>query len=323
MKNILKELHEPCLNQYGFERVENVEGFNDIGMCYKVSSDIGKGYYWVYAKENLFSISIHDLVLYEDYFMKYQQPRYLSISYYDSVSGEELKPYKRINANCIRSRISENDLYQAIYHKSIPINSIDIDISPDYYEEYLNNKYPKGFQNSKNAFLSIDGLTDFPELVFSLRQIRNFKGCGDVAALYYESKVAEIISLIAEKNKSLNDLKTEKILSKQDIERLESARSYIDDHFAFEIYLEDLAKIAYMGTTKLKYSFKKAYHCTITEYIQNKRMAQAEHLLSNTDFTISQIAQIVGYNHFGRFSNLFKRSTGLLPSEYRKLVTKS
>lgn len=320
MKNILKELHEPCLNKNNFERVENVNGFNQSGICYRVPPRIGNGYYWVYGKQNLFSISIHDFVLYEDYLVNYEQPKFLGISYYDSVSGEELNPYKRINANCIRSRISEKNLYKAIYHRNIPIRSIDIDMSPDYYEEYLNNTYPGEFNNPQNVFLGINGMTDFPELIFSLRQIRNFKGSGAAAELYYTGKVSEIISLIAEKSKSLNNLKSEKPLSAQDQERLESVRSFIDDHFAFEIYLEQLARIAYMGTTKLKYSFKRAYHCTITEYIQNKRMAQAEYLISNTDFSINQIAQIVGYNHAGRFSSLFKRCTGLLPSQYRKLV---
>jgi AraC-like DNA-binding protein len=45
-----------------------------------------------------------------------------------------------------------------------------------------------------------------------------------------------------------------------------------------------------MGTTKLKCTFKEVYKCTITQYIQNRRMSQAEHLLSNTDFNIGQVA---------------------------------
>ncbi|WP_459253870.1 helix-turn-helix domain-containing protein [Haloimpatiens myeolchijeotgali] len=74
-----------------------------------------------------------------------------------------------------------------------------------------------------------------------------------------------------------------------------------------------------MGTTKLKTTFKNVYKCTITEYIQNRRMGQAEHLLANTDFDIKQIALIVGYKSAGRFSELFKRSTGLQPTKYREL----
>ena len=74
-----------------------------------------------------------------------------------------------------------------------------------------------------------------------------------------------------------------------------------------------------MGTTKLKSSFKKAYGCTITEYIQQRRMSQAEYLLTSTDLSIGQIAQTVGYSTSSRFAELFRMSTGLLPGEFRKV----
>ena len=86
--------------------------------------------------------------------------------------------------------------------------------------------------------------------------------------------------------------------------------------------MERLAKIACMGTTKLKASFKQLQGCTITEYIQERRMSQAEHLLINTDFTMGQIAEMIGYSTSSRFAELFKKSTGLLPMDYRKMTTK-
>ena len=42
-------------------------------------------------------------------------------------------------------------------------------------------------------------------------------------------------------------------------------------------------------------------------------MSQAEHLLINTDFTIGQIAQMIGYTISSRFAELFRKSTGSLP----------
>ena len=50
-------------------------------------------------------------------------------------------------------------------------------------------------------------------------------------------------------------------------------------------------------------------------------MSQAEHLLIHTDFTMGQIAQMIGYTTSSRFAELFKKSTGLLPMEYRRLAT--
>ena len=76
--------------------------------------------------------------------------------------------------------------------------------------------------------------------------------------------------------------------------------------------LERLAKIACMGTTKLKTSFKQLQGCTITEYIQQRRMSQAEHLLIDTDFTMGQIAEMIGLLYFSsRFCGI------LFSQEYR------
>ena len=49
-------------------------------------------------------------------------------------------------------------------------------------------------------------------------------------------------------------------------------------------------------------------------------MSQGEHLLINTDFTMGQIAQMIGYTTSSRFAELFKKSTGILPIEYRKIA---
>ena len=50
-------------------------------------------------------------------------------------------------------------------------------------------------------------------------------------------------------------------------------------------------------------------------------MSKAEYLLSCTDLTINQIAQTVGYNSASRFSELFRKSTGILPNEYRIIAS--
>jgi AraC-like DNA-binding protein len=165
----------------------------------------------------------------------------------------------------------------------------------------------------------VDGEEDFPELVFLLRQIRNYRGSGISAKLFFEGKVKEALSHIVEKTKLESQIHTTKILPGQDLDGLASVISCINERFSSDLHLEQLARIACMGITKLKYTFKHAYHCTITEYIQNKRMNHAEHLLANTDLYVNQIAQIVGYRNAGRFCELFRKNTGLTPSEYRKL----
>lgn len=114
--------------------------------------------------------------------------------------------------------------------------------------------------------------------------------------------------------------KKERPLSAEDICGIENAVSYINDHYAFNIPLERLASIACMSVSKFKTCFKTQMNSTVTEYIQARRMSQAEHLLIDTDFTMGQIAQMIGYTISSRFAELFRKSTGILPIEYRKIA---
>jgi len=141
------------------------------------------------------------------------------------------------------------------------------------------------------------------------------------AKLFFEGKVAEAVSLIVEWRKSPT-IKQElhRRLSSQDIYQIEMLTSFLNDHYAQDTSLKQLVKIACMGTTKLQTAFKKYHGCTITAYIQQRRMSQAEYLPANTDLTIGQIGESVGYSKASRFSELFRKSTGLLPGEFRKMA---
>lgn len=317
--NIITDYYEPLLANNHFIPADNIQEFNSAGQCWKLSPEVGEGFYWVYAKENLYDIKIHDFYLYEDFFMEFTLPECLSITQYESISGEELNPYRRLFAGCIKTFIGGYEPYKALIHKKIPICSIGIEVMPAYYEDYLQKQYPCDYINPLAAFKQVDQTMDFPAMAKLLYEVKQYRGDGIAAGLFYEAKVAEAVSLVVEEQKKLLSRK-EKQLTASDIAQLENVIAYLNDHYAFDVPLDRLAKIACMGTTKLKSSFKQMQGCTITEYIQQRRMSQAEHLLIDTDFTMGQIAEMIGYSTSSRFAELFRKSTGLLPIEYRKMA---
>ena len=254
--------------------------------------------------------------------LEFSLPECLSITRYDSISGEELSPYRRLSAGCIKTFIGGYTPYKALIHKNIPIRSIGIEITPAYYEDYLQRLYPEAQINPVEAFQKIDQTSYFPEMSRLLTEIKNYRGEGVAAKLFYEGKVAEAVSMVVEYQKKHSEKITQK-LSRQDIESIQTVASYLGDHYASDISLERLTQIACMGTTKLKSCFKKYYDCTITEYIQQRRMSQAEYLLAYTDLSVGQIAQTIGYSTSSRFAELFRKSTGSLPMEYRKMAQKN
>lgn len=135
-------------------------------------------------------------------------------------------------------------------------------------------------------------------------------------ALYYEGKVFEAMGLIVERTKSY-PCAPRRPVAATDREHILAITSYIDDHCASNLHIADLAHMACMGPTKFKECFKAVTGSTLTQYIQGRRICQAELLLRQPEFSIEQIAHAVGYSCAGRFSELFRREIGLLPSEYR------
>lgn len=318
----LDECYDGLLTDNGFSVDENNHDYPPSGTTYRLSNNIGEGYYWIYSKKDLFDIRIHDFAFKEDFFFDFDLPGCLSITQYESISGEELNPYRRINAGCIKTFVGGEKAYKALIHKRIPVKAIGIEIMPAYYEEYLKNEYPGEYINPLEAFKTIDQTTNFPEMQKLLHEVLNYRGQGIAASLFYEGKVAEAVSLMVEEHKKLLN-QTKRHLSNEDIQQLENVVSYLNDHYAYDISLERLSKIACMGTTKLKTSFKLLKGCPITEYVQNRRMSQAEQLLANTDFTIGQIAKMIDYSTSSRFAKLFKKYTGILPIDYRKIIQKN
>lgn len=201
----------------------------------------------------------------------------------------------------------------------MPLKSVSIEIFPAYYQQYLQEAFPAEYQNPYKTFQEIDQTNDFPEMVTLLRQVESYRGDGMAAKLFYRSKVSEAVALMIQHSKD-HPCKEPSPVSQEDREALGNIAAYMNDHYNRTILLEQLAKIACMGTTKLKKTFHQVYGCTITEYIRQRRLSQGENLLATTDFPIEQIALTVGYSNAGRFSKDFRNSTGLNPFEYRKLA---
>ena len=317
---ILKK-YNTLLTESSFIPIPSCAQFSPAGSSWQLSPALGGGYYWLYAQKDLFDIKIHDFYFDNDFVLNFDIPEGISITRYDSISGEELNPYRRLSAGSIQTIVGGKQNYKAIIHKRIPTHSVGIEVFPAYYEDYLKKQHPDAYFDLPTAFQCVDQAADFPAMSKLLFEIENYRGEGVAAALFYEAKVTEAIALVVD-NQKKQAAKNAHPLSKADMEGLENVAGYITDHYAFDIPLSRLASIACMSESKLKASFKRQFGCSVTQYIQGRRMSQAEHLLINTDFTMGQIAQMIGYTTSSRFAELFKKSTGILPIEYRKIARK-
>jgi two-component system response regulator YesN len=99
------------------------------------------------------------------------------------------------------------------------------------------------------------------------------------------------------------------------------AEHFIIDHFREQdLYLSAVCKAIAVSSSYFSPLFKKYTGKTFVEYLTAKRIEKAGELLRCSDLKQYEIADAVGFNDPHYFSIIFKKITGLPPSEYRKQV---
>ena len=97
----------------------------------------------------------------------------------------------------------------------------------------------------------------------------------------------------------------------------------IDSDLSADLTLSSLATNQNVTPPYLSSIFKKETGQTISEYIRNRRMAHASHLLATTHLQIQTVALHCGIMDVQYFSKIFKRHTGKTPKEYRESAKRS
>jgi len=95
-------------------------------------------------------------------------------------------------------------------------------------------------------------------------------------------------------------------------------KKYIDDHYFEDLTLENISEKLNISLSYLCNVFKKTTGYTPNQYMTNRRIGEAQALLINTDYSITDIAFMVGYHDSNYFSTIFTRTVGMSPLKYRK-----
>ena len=102
-------------------------------------------------------------------------------------------------------------------------------------------------------------------------------------------------------------------------EIMNSALTYINQHFREDISLEDVASFA--GFSKYYFSriFKQFFGCTFSECLLRKRLNVASDLLARTGTPILSIAKESGFGSVATFNRVFREQKHCTPTQYRAI----
>ena len=108
------------------------------------------------------------------------------------------------------------------------------------------------------------------------------------------------------------------MLKSDSVKGIDAAVKYLRENCTAPISIEELAEISFISPSHLFRLFKEKLGVTPIEYKNSLRIEKAKLLLFDPECTVSEIADILGFDNACYFTRIFKKSTGLSPLQYRK-----
>lgn len=140
-------------------------------------------------------------------------------------------------------------------------------------------------------------------------------------AYYLKVKVLELLMFL--NHVSVQDYQEERrYFARNQVQKVKKIQTYMTADLRNHYTLQELSEKFEIPLTSMKVCFKGVYGCSIYSYMKSYRMQAATILLRDTSDSITKIAAKMGYDNPSKFSEVFKKEFGELPSEFRKKLSK-
>lgn len=210
----------------------------------------------------------------------------------------------------------------------------DISISKalsKHLDDYLKNK---DYQNAGYEFEAmINRISDTPITYQKSLAIEIMNYCAallekDIKYEDMRNRYEAIINAVSSKDivtgvkEALREfcLSFDKLVAESEIniERSERIKNYIKRYFYKDLTLEQVAKGFYISPGHLSRLLSKSDNMTFVDILTGTRMENAKTLLKNQRYKVYEVARMVGFRDSKYFSQVFRKNTGMRPSEYKE-----
>ena len=96
------------------------------------------------------------------------------------------------------------------------------------------------------------------------------------------------------------------------------AMDYVSEHLHERILIQDAAAALSISVPYLSRLFKSEIGTTFSDYVRDKKVDAAIHLLTYSTHSAAEVSSILGFSSQSYFIKIFKTQTGMTPKEYRK-----
>lgn len=196
-------------------------------------------------------------------------------------------------------------------HARLQFPLLDAREMPGYHALFtLEPKYRKQHKFTSRLHLSTEDLAIAEAIVGRLN-----RECEEHQRGYIFTATALFMELIAYLSRCYSRSQPH---SSHSLLRLGEAMSHMERHYADEVSLTDLYRIAHMSRNTLSAHFRKALGYPPIEYLIRLRISKAAELLRGDVLSITQIAFSVGFSDSNYFARQFRKVMGVSPREFRK-----
>ena len=183
----------------------------------------------------------------------------------------------------------------------------------DIFDENLTNFFIKDdifFCESHNEIFSL-----FQKIVHEAQQ-NDFLAEDYVTYLFSQILVLFARFLYTDKQ-NITPKQTASLFQSTDDRLAKSIKMYIEENSERNLSTEDIAACFFLSTSSVYRKFTKAYNISPMHYLNHVRIQKAKHLLENSDYSITEISNMVGFSSIHYFSKCFSATEKTSPVAYR------
>lgn len=212
-------------------------------------------------------------------------------------------------------------LHKALLEKQDVYKRSVIHFDPLYFEEHIQPTYTSNllapFTQLKNIHLSLSHEAR-AECEALLNKLTLLDGQSDLYS-YQKSHIVllEFMLFINEQCQQPLDNERVNITSTKE-QHVQNIITYIEQHYANELTLDQLQQALHLNKYYLSKSFKEVTGTTIFQYLLERRIYAAKLLLVGGQAKITDISMEVGFKHLAHFSRAFKQISGVTAEQYRR-----